>query len=699
KADFKFNTPNDSVTYDIGLGTISRGVNTSKKYEVPGQQWADMTAKDGSYGVAVLNDCKYGWDHPDSATLRLSLIHTPGVYESWNWVGDQKSQDNGHHEFKIAIMAHGHDWRQGPGRNVLWKAAKLNQPLVAFITYSHNGKAGRHLSPIEFTHYAHIMDVGDECMPESKLFENAIKQAENSDEIIIRLRETQGETLSGGEYCMPSKILKAREVNGAEETIGSVEIREGRIVTSFQPYRPRAFALKLDSPKISVPKLIAKPIKLPYNLDGISLDSNRKDGDFDGEGNTISGDLLPDTITWLDVPYVFGPKADWQKNVVACDGQSISVPKGEFNKLYLLGTAVGGPAMATFMVNGNETTVPIPDYAQFIGQWNSRVISGEIREDAKDIAPGYVNDVPVAWYGTHRHTAKSEDEAYRFTYLYLITLDLPAGAQTVTLPKNQNIRILAATAVKTNRDNVMAGMPLYDIPKATLTDIHAPRKSFLDKVEATITCPIPGAEVHYTLDGSDPTKESPIYNGQIVMTKTTTVKSRAFLDGADDHYVTSATFNQLIPHEAVKTIKVLPGLNAKYFEGHWDKLPNFDTLKVVKEFASNTIAIPDFARKEDFGLTFNGFINIPSDGLYEFYLSSDDGSSLYIGDSLVVDNYGLHGTGDVLGEIALKAGYHPIKVLMFQAKGDEGLELSVEGPGIEKTGIPANWLFHDTKKK
>ena len=41
--------------------------------------------------------------------------------------------------------------------------------------------------------------------------------------------------------------------------------------------------------------------------------------------------------------------------------------------------------------NGKETTVPIPDYAQFIGQWNSRVVAGEIREDIKDIAPGYVN--------------------------------------------------------------------------------------------------------------------------------------------------------------------------------------------------------------------------------------------------------------------------------------------------------------------
>ena len=52
-----------------------------------------------------------------------------------------------------------------------------------------------------------------------------------------------------------------------------------------------------------------------------------------------------------------------------------------------------------------------------------------------------------------------------------------------------------------------------------------------------------------------------------------------------------------------------------------------------------------------------------------------------------------------LARLRLKRDIIQIKVLMFQAKGDEGLELSVEGPGVEKTDIPANWLFHGAKKK
>ncbi len=700
KAAFNFATPNDSVTYDIGLGTIKRGINTSKKYEVPGQQWADMTAKDGSYGVAVLNDCKYGWDHPDSSTLRLSLIHTPGVYESWNWVGDQKSQDNGHHNFKYAITGHKGDWRDGA---VVWQAARLNQPLMGFVTTSHEGELGKNINFLQIGLSVKYSRDYFGTYPSKEVIVNSIKFAEDSDDLVVRLRELYGKP-QDLRLFPPRPVMLATEVNGAEDEIGKAGFDASYVYISLSPYQPKAYKIKFgkllkDMHKPQGQNPVYQPLSLPYNLDGISFDSNRKDGDFDGEGNTISGDLMPDTLTWLDVPYAFGPKADGQKNVLSCDGQSLSIPKGEINKLYILGTAVGGPAMATFAVDSKETKIPIPEYAEFIGQWNSRVIAGEIREDVKDIAPGYVNDVPVAWYGTHRHTAKGEDEAYRFTYFYLITLDLEAGAKSVTLPKNQNIRILAATAVKTKREDVTAGMPLYDIPKATLTDIHATRKSFLDKVEATISCPIPGAEVHYTIDGSEPTKDSPLYAGPIVIAKTTTVKSRAILDGSDDHYVTTATFNQLIPHDAVEIIKAQPGLTAKYFEGEWSRLPNFDSVKVVKSFTADTITIPELARKEDFGLTFNGYIKIPSDGLYEFNLSSDDGSMLFIGDSLVINNDGLHGTGEVPGEIALKAGYHPIYIPMFQAKGGEGLELSVEGPGVEKTNVPAIWLFYDTKKK
>ena len=164
--------------------------------------------------------------------------------------------------------------------------------------------------------------------------------------------------------------------------------------------------------------------------------------------------------------------------------------------------------------------------------------------------------------------------------------------------------------------------------------------------------------------------------------------------GADNSHIAEAKFQKLIPFNPVKAGEFMPGLKAAYFEGHWPKLPDFNTLTSIKNTVLESISLPEFAREEDFGILFEGYIKIPYEGLYQFFLNSDDGSTLTIADTLVVNNDGLHGEGDVAGEIALKAGCYTIKVLMFQATGDRALSLSVKGPNIEKQIVPQAWLLH-----
>ena len=77
KAEFPLAIENEKATYDLGLGNIQRGNNTKTAYEVYAHQWTDLTDQSNSYGVSVLNDCKYGWDKPNNHTIRLSLLHTP----------------------------------------------------------------------------------------------------------------------------------------------------------------------------------------------------------------------------------------------------------------------------------------------------------------------------------------------------------------------------------------------------------------------------------------------------------------------------------------------------------------------------------------------------------------------------------------------------------------------------------------------
>lgn len=676
KASFVMAAPNDSVTYDIGLGTITRGLNHPKLYEVPGQQWADMTSPDGSYGVAVLNDSRYGWDHPDPKTLRLSLIHTPGISTGWEWVGDQRSQDIGRHLVTFAVTGHKGDWREG---GVAWQAARLNQPLLAFQTAAHDGKLGKRFSFL-------TIDNPDVMV-------TAVKYAENGHDIVVRMRELTGKAQEAKIQCA-TPIASAKELNGIEQFQRDLTVNSGAVDISFTPYQPKTLALMLNNTLASVAPPTCQPLTLPYNLDGISLDDNRTDGDFDGLGNSLAGELMPDTFVYEDIPFIFGPTTAGANNMVSCMGQEIRIPQGSFNRLYLLMAAVGGPRHVFIANNGTYVIGWVQDYAEPIGQWNNRVTGDTIVEATDKIAPAYINRDQVAWYGSHRHTKTGENEAYRFTYLYLLRLDLAPGTETVTLPDDAAIRVAAATAVSTGEDRVWAAQPLYDVTNATVTKIFADEYAFLDQTTVRLSCPVPGAEIHYTLDGSEPTHRSPSYDKPLTLTKSATVKARSFKEGADNHHVAEAGFVKMVPHAAVDAAGVEPGLLCRYFEGTWEKIPALEAMASERDTLMTSISIPSLARKEGYGLMFQGFIRIPADGAYTFFITSDDGSRLYIDDTLLIDNDGVHGEQEMSGRIALRAGLHPVMIYMFQGVGDQMLSVSIQGPGMKKQVISAEMLFH-----
>ncbi len=145
---------------------------------------------------------------------------------------------------------------------------------------------------------------------------------------------------------------------------------------------------------------------------------------------------------------------------------------------------------------------------------------------------------------------------------------------------------------------------------------------------------------------------------------------------------------------------VMPGLAYQYYEAgrreitaaHADD--TFDQLIPQKSGSTDTIAIDIRERETDIGIVFSGFITISEAGEYTFYTNSDDGSFLFIGDELVVDNGGLHGMQERSGTIELDAGRHPFRVTWFQAGGGLGLRTHWRGPGIDKEDIPARVLSH-----
>jgi len=693
KAAFPLTTPNDSVTYDLGLGTIQRGVNRPELYEVPAHEWADVTARSGDYGAAILNDCKYGWDHPDEHTVRLTLLHTPTVPREPSSLRHQRSQDHGHHRFTIALKGHRGDWRDA---GVAWAAARLNQPLRAFQTSTHVGVLGKSLSFLS-VETGLPSDDPNHVDETPSVMVNAIKVAEAGDEIIVRLRELTGRSTGDIRLRTAGPVLAAREVNGVEDSVGGATIRDGALITSLTPYQPKAFALTLGRPiGNALRRPECHPMSLPFNLDGISLDSNRRDGDFDGHGNSLAGELLPDTLIHIGVPFVFGSKQTGARNAVRCEGQGLALPRTGHNHLYMLVSAIDGPTEGIFAIDGREVRVPVQDYAGRLGQWNNRLVSGQFAESPELIAPSYILRAAVAWVGTHRHDAQGENDAYHLNYLYILHLTLPQGARTLTLPRNPRLRLLAATAVNSSRAPVRTAQPLYDVADATCVEMAAKRSIFLDRMEVPMTCPVPMARIHYTLDGSEPTTSSPAYTKPLILTQTTTVQARALRQGIDDRHVTNMTFRKVVPTESSPAQNLTAGLICAYYEGSWTRLPRFDSLSPTRKVVVSSFGFPEFVRQEDFGLVFSGYVRVPQDGLYDFYITSDDGSALYVDGTLLVDNDSREGLQAGSGVAALKSGWHPITVQVFQGKEKRGLTVAIAGPGIEQQVIPETMLSHDS---
>ena len=202
-------------------------------------------------------------------------------------------------------------------------------------------------------------------------------------------------------------------------------------------------------------------------------------------------------------------------------------------------------------------------------------------------------------------------------------------------------------------------------------------------------------DVFYTLDGSDPSLDSPRYETPVAIRKTTTLKARVFAPGGRMSGIVSGKYSQVSLRPAITDPGILgPGLRYGYYEGAWERLPDFGSLTPVATGLVETLDLSRVQREDDYGLTWSGFIRVPKDGMYTFYLHSDDGSRLIIDGDTVVDNDMCHAPQTRTGQIALREGLFTITILYFEAKLDNVFEVAFEGPGFRKQAIPRSALFH-----
>ncbi len=517
RAAFPLTVSNPNATYDIQTGTIERGNGKPNQYEYAFQQWFDLTDTKGDYGVTVMSDSKYGADKPSDGTVRLTLLHTPGTQGGYQ---DQGTQDLGKHHILYAISGHQGDWRQERSAE---QAARLNQPILAFRAIPHAGPLGKSFS---------LVKVSDPSVRVS-----AIKKAEDGNEVILRLRELSGHAIKGVQVSAGNAILSAREVDGQERPIGPATVKEGALVADIGGYELRAFAVKLGDAPAKVAKSQSTSLELAFDTDAVSSRAKRSDGAFDAKGNSFPAEQFPQEVVAEDATFTLGSASDGKKNAMACKGQEIKIPSGEFDRLYLLAASSEGDVNANVEIDGRKVDVRFRDWSGFVGQWDRRLWLGDVPEltfnwnnDLGGIEPGYVKPESVAWYSSHYSTPKG-DTYYDYCYLYKVAIDLPRGAKSVRLPSNDRVKVFAATAVNTAGGRVQAAAPLTDTLDDHAQDspriVTAGTGPFKDATEVRIEPRLywtPGS-LHYTLDGSTPTATSPVYTSPIVVDRTTTIKA------------------------------------------------------------------------------------------------------------------------------------------------------------------------------
>jgi len=206
------------ATYEIQFGHLRRPTHSDTSqaaamFEVCAQRWADLG--DGDYGVALLNDCKHGYDIHGSV-MRLSLLRAP--------THPDPTADQGRHQFTYALMPHlGGFWEAG----VIEASEDLNAPLRTVFSNLPDGTA------------ASLVEVDTR-----QVIVEAIKRAEDSNATIVRLYEAWGRPCRARiRTTLPTS--RASLCDLLERERSEVQVRDGEVELDFTPFK--VLTLKLEA--------------------------------------------------------------------------------------------------------------------------------------------------------------------------------------------------------------------------------------------------------------------------------------------------------------------------------------------------------------------------------------------------------------------------------------------------------------------
>lgn len=204
--------------------------------------------------------------------------------------------------------------------------------------------------------------------------------------------------------------------------------------------------------------------------------------------------------------------------------------------------------------------------------------------------------------------------------------------------------------------------------------------------KVTFNKPIDNSNIFYTIDGTEPTINSIKYTEPLIIDDNILIKAKTFLPNGKSNTLSSVHFTIID--------STMNGINYKYYEGVFDSIPDLTKLNPIKEGKIYKLSLSEIKpAKESYAVSISGYLNIENDDEYKFYLTSDDGSKLFIDGKLITNNDGVHKIKEASNSVYLTKGKIPFEIQYFNKWSSGSLKLEIESSQLPRKNVSADMLF------
>lgn len=218
---------------------------------------------------------------------------------------------------------------------------------------------------------------------------------------------------------------------------------------------------------------------------------------------------------------------------------------------------------------------------------------------------------------------------------------------------------------------------------------------FLTTDTLRIAKPLKSMTLRYTTDNTVPTTQSPALEAPLVIRDDKHFRIAAFRpDGSRGDIYDLDYKKQTLAIPATPPMSPQPGLTVSRIKGSFKNVAAMNAQQPDTTGTATGFNVPHALEAPAFGLQYRGYIDVPADGVYSFYLTCDDGGILTIAGREVINNDGNHAPLEKTGQVALKKGLQKFNLDFIEGGGGYTLRLKYSFNGSQPIDIPTAWLKH-----